>query len=226
MSENGVPGPLGQVPLSADAMAALLMNEPSGAGPVGVLQVQSVLATSLGLHVRFNQAIDPGRLTARAVLVMRGDELVRGRLVADPDGEGFRFVAEGGELTAGEYRVVLTADLGAFVTLAGEQLDGDFDGRPGGDYRGRFSVPVGRPGINVSAAMLHGGLGGALSLALGPAMLRRRAQHRNKLGHGEPRILLGTGRHDDLAFAVPAMAPATLGPRAEAKTINDWEIRL
>ena len=63
-----------------------------------------------------------------------------GVLVPDPDGEGFRFESASGAMEPGEYRVMLKAESGAFVTADGLRLDGDGDGLSGGDFRGQARV--------------------------------------------------------------------------------------
>jgi len=253
--------------LSADAMQSLLETNPTGAGvPTNaVLQISTIVATDRGIRVRFNQAISAAALAAAgdALIVMRGDQIVTGTVVVDPDGEGMRFDAASGEMPAGEYQVTLRTDSGAFVTPDGVRLDGDYDGQAGGDYRGRFTISVeveaavsparavqtaqvgdhstgggtGPQAVRAFAerfAVLYGGWGGVVSLALGPAALRRRS-------HGG-RGLLDTINTDDtdvpvvlrdqvdasaLKFAVQPMVPAAMAAVARQKSSNNnWEIRL
>jgi hypothetical protein len=72
------------------------------------------------------------------IVVLRDDYPVKGHIVIDPDGGGFTFAAETGLLPEGAYKIRLQS--GGFSTPAGETLDGDFDGKAGGDYRGRFNI--------------------------------------------------------------------------------------
>ena len=128
-------------PLTAQQMAALLESQPTGAGHPARLQVLGVVVTGNGLRVRFNQPFDPRALLADEarrprIDVMRDGVPVEGRIVSDPDGEGFAFIVEGPLLRDGAY----TVRLRGFMTPGGEALDGDYDGKPGGDYRGRFEV--------------------------------------------------------------------------------------
>lgn len=109
------------------------------------LQVRSVAITARGLHVRFNQpfrveALGAGSPAGRLVEVVRDGVAVPGRLVVDPDGAGFIFVADAAFLADGRYTVHLLSGRDAFAKPDGSALDGDYDARPGGDYRGRFDV--------------------------------------------------------------------------------------
>ncbi len=136
--------------LSAQAMNEMLESQPTAAGPARPLQVAGVAVTGASVRVRFNQAVDLGRLAKQvdpaggmrspAVVVMRGDQVVRGVLLPDPDGAGFSFLPESGVLLRGEYTVLLRSRADGFVNARGELLDGDYDNRAGGDYRARFTV--------------------------------------------------------------------------------------
>lgn len=213
--------PAGSLPLAPRPAAVGMKDlfEPPTDSPAErrSLQVRMVLVTEHGLHVRFNQAIDPSRLDARGLVVLRGDVPLAGRLLPDPDGEGFRFVTDS-ELLPGEYRVLLRAESGAFVLPGGEPLDGDRDGRAGGDFRGRVTVHA--PDV----LSLVGGWGGALSLALGPLAARRRAPPR---AIDEDAVQLRERCEADgrLDFAVQAPRVGVGGGRSGVKTYP-WEIRL
>ena len=132
--------------LSADPMAAPLSGQAAAAaGRPPTLQVRAVMVTGAGLHVRFNQAFATRALLAgdgvRSHLeVLRDNVAVHGRVVLDPDAEGFVFIADGVLLPDGAYTVRLRSGANGFTRPDGEALDGDCDGRAGGDYRGRFNV--------------------------------------------------------------------------------------
>ena len=134
----------------ASSMNQLIESQPTASGGQTVLQVRGVAVTGTGLRVRFNQPIDLARLARQAeadgalrssqIVILRGDQVVRGLIVPDPDGAGFSFVPDSGPLPRGEYSVVLRSRADGFVNLRGELLDGNYDGVAGGDYRARFSV--------------------------------------------------------------------------------------
>jgi hypothetical protein len=134
-------------PLSAAQMAALQDLEPTLSGRSGSLQVRAVFVTAAGLRVRFNQAFDTRVLLAgdvsALITLLRNGVAIRGRAVADPDGEGFSFIAEGGMLPDGEYTVRLQSGARGFTKPNGDPLDGDSDGKAGADYRGHFKVEAG-----------------------------------------------------------------------------------
>jgi hypothetical protein len=145
-ASSAVPPPV----LNAQAMNALIESQPTAAGTGRPLQVLGVAVTGAAVRVRFNQPVDLGRLAKQAdpaggmrspaVVVMRGDQVVRGVLLPDPDGAGFSFLPESGVLLRGEYTVLLRSRADGFVNARGELLDGDYDNRAGGDYRARFTV--------------------------------------------------------------------------------------
>ena len=126
--------------LRPESMATLLDSPPADAA--AALQVRAVVVTGHGLRVRFNQVVDVRALaTGDAdghIVVQRDSRPVKGRIVVDADGQGFVFVADGGLLPDGSYTVRLPSRGAA--KPGGEALDGDYDGKAGGDYRGRFTV--------------------------------------------------------------------------------------
>ena len=144
VADGSGPGGSGGTPLTVDQMIALLDTHPPAAGTPAVLQVRGVLFTGNALRVRFNHAIDARALAsgdvAARIVVLRDNQPVKGRLVADPDGEGFAFVAEQALLPEGSYTVLLKSGRGGIARADGDALDGDFDGRAGGDYKARFNL--------------------------------------------------------------------------------------
>jgi hypothetical protein len=231
-------------PLTAEAIEARLETRPTAEGskPPPLLQVSSIVATDRGLRVRFNQALSASALAGSGITLLRGEQAMSGTLVIDPDSAGFRFDVDAGELTAGKYRVVLRTDSGAFVPPGGVRLDGDFDGRAGGDYRGRFTIPgaadqtssvdgAAERGVQTARsgaeafATLNGGWGGAMSLAFGPrAMLRRRRAP----PPAAELVLRDRFSGDELDFAIQAVVPASMVASTHRHKIsaNAWEIRL
>jgi hypothetical protein len=207
------------------------------------LQVRNVVLTDRGLRVRFNQAIDARKLQPEGLVVMRGDEQVRGVLVPDPDGEGFRFESASGAMEPGEYRVMLKAESGAFITPDGLRLDGDGDGISGGDFRGQARVGkatargeerpdsgAAEPDALDPAArnlLVNGGLGGALSLALGQSSLsgRGRTARRRTLADALEPVRLRERTDEEFDFAIQTGLPAA-DTSAAAALVNNWEIRL
>jgi hypothetical protein len=132
-------------PVTGSDMAALLDSAPTGSGGALPLQVRSVVVMGSGLHVRFNQAFDAhtasvGKPLEDALFVAKESKPVKGRIVVDPDGEGFAFIADGGLLPEGDYTVRLLSGAKGFAKADGDALDGDHDGTAGGDFRGRFIV--------------------------------------------------------------------------------------
>jgi hypothetical protein len=211
------------------------------------LHVRSAIATGGGLRVRFSAPLDVLRLVrgtpsgeplrATDVLVLRNGAPVRGHVVIDPDGAGFLFVPEGGALRDGNYELTLSTANGSFITLDGRVLDGDHDGRAGGDYKARLLVqrpvqssaaepaadglstalPVATAAADHSWSLLQGlgGIGGAAMLmtALVPAGLPvPRRRHARKLAEAATvtapvKLRMQPGRADVMADA-SATAPA------------------
>jgi hypothetical protein len=117
-------------------------------GQSSTLQVRAIAITGAGLQVRFNQEFDVRALLAGTdlgsfIVVLRDNVPVKGRVAISPDGQGFIFIAEGAALPDGPYTVQLRSGSQGFTNLDGEPLDGDGDGRAGGDFRGRFDVTSG-----------------------------------------------------------------------------------
>jgi hypothetical protein len=218
-----------------------------------MLQVAWIQVTDRGLRVRFNQAIDPARLTASAIRVTQGGLPIEGRVIVNADGDGFFFEPAAGRFDTAGYAIRLLAQGGAFVTPQGQLLDGDYDGQAGGDYVGQFVVtPTGStaavehdaqqtaadggwhspvssesPDVTVlQAGLLHGGLGGALSLTLG-GVLRgpaRRVRARRAMDADAVRIEEKASASDDLCF--PVQAPAGASRLRSEQPANPWQIRL
>jgi len=132
-------------PRTPDRVAALLDSESASVLPTAPLQVRGVTVSGSGLHVRFNQAFDGRSLLADGglgshVVVMRDKLAIRGRVVLDADGEGFVFMADTALLPEGAYTFRLLSGRGGFAKPDGEPLDGNYDGRAGGDFLGSFNV--------------------------------------------------------------------------------------
>ncbi len=113
------------------------------------LQVSQLTPTTSGFVVAFNQPVDSTDLNlyedgsiGAPDLVLTGPngQEVAGSLIPDLAGQNFTFVATGGPLAAGDYTLTLVSADNAFVNSDGEQLDGDADGTPGGDYAQSFTV--------------------------------------------------------------------------------------
>ena len=141
--------------------------------PAGIpLQVSAVMVTGGGLRVRFNQPIDLARLRAEAggavppglLVLMRGGERVPGRLVADPDGRGLAFMPASGVLADGDYTLRVLSGNDGVRSAAGQALDGDGDGQPGGDHLARFTLRGGQ-----LTALADGAAAGGQTLAAASA---------------------------------------------------------
>jgi hypothetical protein len=121
-------------------------DESSASGDTLTLRVQTVVATGGSVHVRFNQPFDVRILSSedigRRVTITRNNVVMKGRLLADPDGRGFAFVVDPGSMRDGSYEVLLRAGPEGFAKPNGEALDGDADGRAGGDYRGHLHLTL------------------------------------------------------------------------------------
>ena len=125
------------------------------------LAATSVTAETSGFHARFNGVLDPTSLTTRAdggangpsVLVV-GDVtgVVSGSIVADPDGAGFRFVADAAAGLARNttYRTAITA---AVRDKRGRALDGNADGTGGDDLSITLPARAGTGTLSVPALM-------------------------------------------------------------------------
>ena len=144
-----------------------LLEEPASPRPA-TLQVRGIIITASGVHVRFNQPFNAKALLGAAdiggrIVLLHGNLTVKGRVVVDPDGAGFTFVADGPLLADGAYTIRLVSGPNGFSALAdGTALDGDYDGRAGGDYQGRFSVAGAalRLGLDGSGAAGSGSIDG------------------------------------------------------------------
>jgi nitrous oxidase accessory protein NosD len=119
-------------------------------------KVSSIAWNSSGFHLAFNRAADPdevnlynwintlgggptaGNANLSAVdLVVTGPggSAVNGSLIWDTTYDAFDWVKTGGALAAGNYSVTLVSGNNRFEDMAsGEDLDGNFDNVPGGNY--------------------------------------------------------------------------------------------
>ncbi|WP_373684650.1 cadherin-like domain-containing protein [Ramlibacter montanisoli] len=140
-------------PVSAQSMSRVLERAAQAQGRKAVLHVQEAIVTGGSLHLRFSEALDLGHGVPWSLALQRGDLVVTrdgrvlgGEVVLDPDGQGLMFLPEGGWTGDSEYTLMLRG--AGFVGATGDALDGDHDGRPGGDFRARFRGPrVGGPAL-------------------------------------------------------------------------------
>jgi len=115
---------------------------------IGPLAVASHRVTPSGFTARFTGSLDTQNLNlydtqtndqgpADVALVRHlpdgSCEDIPGSLVVDSDSA--TFIVTGGPLPAGDYTATLRGSSNGFKDLAGQILDGDGDGSPGGDYR-------------------------------------------------------------------------------------------
>lgn len=214
----GFATPEGGAPAS-DPWGMLSDDEANPGHPPGTLRVQAVIVTGAGLHVRFNQAFDLSALSgdnaASRLTVLRGDVPVRGRVVADPDGLGFSFIADAAAMREGEYSVRLRSGANGFATPNGEALDGDADGRAGGDYRGHFKVVI--PAL--------GALGATITVAGDLDWIAERWTTEGDapgVAGDFGIVALGGGLGSLAMLTVPLAVPRT----TRAGERNDWRIRL
>jgi hypothetical protein len=152
-----------------------------------------VVVTGGGLRVRFNQAVDVRALTAPGstdahIVVLRDNRPVKGRIVVDTDGQGFAFIVDG-LLPEGAYTVRLPS--AGTAKPNGEALDGDYDGKAGGDFRGHFNVaaPAQRLSLDDGPSferLAAPGAGGIITLDGGNDWVAQRwtVQHDAGLGGG------------------------------------------
>ena len=231
VAQSAVPGTPASAALTAAALNQWLQEPSTPDESPGPLQVRGLFASGGQLHLRFNQALDAARLTGPGaagepftsthLLVMRDGVALPGSLVFDPDGAGLRFIAEGGGLAAGDYTVLIAARDGGVVNRRGELLDGDFDGRAGGDYRARITLPALprqvsgsqlSPVVDLAAAAWGSGLG-LLNVTA-------RAKGRQR-GASEARLPTDFR----LVHQAPDWVSRWLAPNAR-RAVNDWCIRL
>jgi len=196
------------------------------------LQVRSVAIMASGLHVRFNQpfrveALGAGNHASRLVEVLRDGVAVPGRLMVDPDGAGFIFVADGTFLADGRYTVHLLSGRDAFAKPNGSALDGDYDARPGGDYRGRFDV-TGTRRLSDSGSSRTvpdddpaAGLGVLLALTGAPGITDTRMARRALAAGRRPRDESAQGAAIRLA-PIGAAAVADREFRASSAWLSRW----
>jgi hypothetical protein len=243
-------------PVTAEQVASAIDAKPLPPGQLPALHVRSAVATAGGIRVRFSQPLDVARLVqgtppgelprSAAVVLLRNGEPVRGHLAVDPDGAGFLFVPEGGLLAEGTYSLTLRSGTGALVSAAGQSLDGDHDGVPGGDFRARLQVTstvrvgtfadaddarvaldTGLPWVEEIDAPLEatwsllGGLGGAATLMtalvpIGIPVRRERALGRRAAARREA---------DDRSAPRVRMEPADVGTLPTAAPAPAWVSR-
>ena len=205
--------------LTAQAMNELLETDPTAAGQSPPLQVRAITLSGGGLHVRFNRALDVARLVGAgaggsafvppvAVELLNGNTPVHARLLPDPDGAGLQLIVEGGWPSDGEYELRLRSNANGLVTIQGEWLDGDGDGRPGGDYVGRFTISR-NANASASGAVLGEFVARLQSLAADSSpLLDREAQvPAEALSHWQLAIA-GVGGLYSLMPTTPTTAPA------------------
>ncbi len=117
-------------------------------------QVSRLVGTPSGFVTQFTGPLDPSELSLYDVqaglfgspdvtLVRSAGDPLAGSLVAGTD--SITFIATGGPLPAGDYTVNLRSASDGFKSSDGELLDGNFDGSPGTDYVGHFSVSAAQP---------------------------------------------------------------------------------
>jgi hypothetical protein len=103
-----------------------------------------------GFAVRFNDHFDtqdiesdkPGASAGSSPdIVVTGPDgkPVRGTIVIDADGKGFSFMQVSNALPPGAYQITLRSGVDGFHSFFGN-LDGDRDGKPGGDYKQHFEI--------------------------------------------------------------------------------------
>jgi hypothetical protein len=135
------------------------------------LAVSAFQSTPSGFHVEFNGPVEvkdlnlydaaPHQRGAPDVtLVGATTGPVVGTLLVDPAGTTITFVRTGGVLPPDTYTVVVRSASDGFRNLAGQLLDGDGDGTPGGDYVTSFAV-------NPSGALVVG----VVHFAAGPGQI-------------------------------------------------------
>jgi hypothetical protein len=234
--------------LTREQFAALFEADapPPASGP---LQVSTVIVSGGGLRVRFNQVIDLTRLggaggggvheAGSLFVLVRGSDAVPGALVVDPDGRGVLFIPGGGPLADGVYTLRLSSGASGWATPTGNALDGDRDGRAGGDYLARFTIAGGA--LRVAAAedaddaatalaadwtaqqlargdgidpalwtALTGGIGGLISLAFAPLARPRPVRRGRRTVPADDEVRV----RFDAAAARPAEAPTADSARA------------
>ncbi len=115
------------------------------------LLVTSLDPTSTGFVVHFNRDLDAARLNlydaetagfGPADIVLQGAATgaVNGSLVVDPTHRQATFLQTSGPLVADTYTVTLRSAPDGFTDSAGDLLDGDGDGAPGGNFVDTFVV--------------------------------------------------------------------------------------
>lgn len=90
---------------------------------------------------------------------------VLGSIAWDPDEHILTFVKSGGELDSGvNYTVTLVSGVGGVVDASGEQLDGDANGTPGGNYVTTFMKPNAGAAPSIGLPDFAGGPGQSLAI--------------------------------------------------------------
>ncbi len=156
-------------------------------------QIAEVVPTTTGFIARFNEAIDTlpinlfGFDPADVVLTGPGSSPVIGSLVTTQNLGEIQFIATDGVLAPGNYVATIRSGMDAFQNLAGELLDGDGDGTPGGDFSSSFSVSA-FSGATVGLTNFTRGAGQDVELPVGTP--------------GIPLIVEGAENADRIAFSV------------------------
>lgn len=216
--------------------------------------VASAVATTGGLRLRFSAALDlaplarlarEGQIRTPDVVVTRGGQPIAGHLVLDPDGQGFAFRPDGAPLADGEYEMVVRTGGGNFMGRGGQLLDGDHDGRPGGDFRVRFVVKreaqassaaadprsalgIGWPGADEPAPVeagwsILGSVGGAAMMmaSLGPWGQRARRPV-DAAGRTRRRPVPEAAPAPVVRFDVPAAPLPGVPPAPAPQWVSQW----
>jgi ELWxxDGT repeat protein len=177
---NGDPAP------EPDQSFTVVLSAPTGGATIGTnpatvtivdddnLRVTALTPMVSGFEVDFNYPLNPALLNlytgagidGPADLTLTGPAgAVNGSLVLSPDDTRATFVATGGPLPAGSYSVVVRSAANGFVDTAGNALDGDSDGIPGGNYTGSFTVTP-SPAVVVSLPNFVRGAGQTVDVPL------------------------------------------------------------
>ena len=126
------------------------VKQPVGQDARLLLWVERFVPLLNGFAVRFNDRFDthdiesdePGASAGSSPdIVVTGPDgkPVRGTIVIDVDGKGFSFMQVSNTLPPGAYQITLRSGVDGFHSFFGN-LDGDRDGRPGGDYKQHFEI--------------------------------------------------------------------------------------
>ena len=131
--------------IAANVTELILQQDEVIETDLDLLQVTEFNLTDSGFEIEFDRpiqdpAIDLDGNAKDILLQTESGDLVDGSITFQDEFTGFTFVTAEDALAPGTYTLTLKSGADSFVSLTGQSLDGDNDGKAGGDYIREFVV--------------------------------------------------------------------------------------